>query len=305
MAPAHLPLRLPLRPLPRHTPILPSTPSRHLHARVAPQAVPNPTPFVPDATTFLTLIGRSLSTHAAKIPSWPALFTLTSPQLRDLGVEPARARRYLLAWRDRFRRGEFGPGGDCAFVDAQGRAQLRLVDVRVGSALERRAWWGKHGREGHDAVVDSRGRGDGASEEGWAAPATVSHAEGFRKIVVNVPTDLAVSPGTAAEANEGDAGADAMEALDEGVVETQTLRDLTPDELDRTSPVLGVGVKGARELVGRHVQPVKGTKGMVATIQVKEGLWEHRRGHKIDGGERRKAEVRAKRGAAERKAARR
>jgi hypothetical protein len=34
---------------------------------------------------------------------------------------------------------------------------------------------------------------------------------------------------------------------------------------------------------------------------MQEGIWEIRRGHKVDGGERRKAEVRAKRRAAENK----
>jgi hypothetical protein len=44
--------------------------------------------------------------------------------------------------------------------------------------------------------------------------------------------------------------------------------------------------------------------GQKAQIKVKEGLWEERRGHKVDGGERRKAEVRFKRRSEERKKAR-
>ena len=74
--------------------------------------IPSPTPFVPDAQTFLSLIGRNLSQHAARIPSWEALFSLTSKQLRELGVEPARSRRYLLRWREKFRNGDYGVGGD-------------------------------------------------------------------------------------------------------------------------------------------------------------------------------------------------
>lgn len=62
----------------------------------------------------------------------------------------------------------------------------------------------------------------------------------------------------------------------------------------------GVRVKGAQRVVGSHVLPVKGG----AQIKAAEGLWEVRRGRKIDGGERRRAEVRSKRRAAERKEAR-
>lgn len=69
-------------------------------------------------------------------------------------------------------------------------------------------------------------------------------------------------------------------------------------------PVVGVKVLGAHTIVGPYIEPVKGTNGSVARIRVKEGIWEERRGHKIDGGERRKAEVRAKRRAEERRNAR-
>ncbi|KAG9635933.1 hypothetical protein KCU69_g19588, partial [Aureobasidium melanogenum] len=80
---------------------------RCLHAKVAAKDIPKPTPFVPDAQTFLTLIGRKMSQHAQKIPDWNALFSLSSLQLRELGVEPARSRRYLLHWRNKFRQGSF------------------------------------------------------------------------------------------------------------------------------------------------------------------------------------------------------
>jgi len=74
----------------------------------------------------------------------------------------------------------------------------------------------------------------------------------------------------------------------------------TPTE--KLVPVSGVHIKGAHTIVGPHVQPLKG--GKAAKIEVKEGLWEDRRGHKIDGGERRQAEVRAKRRGEEKRAAR-
>jgi IGR protein motif len=85
------------------------------------------------------------------------------------------------------------------------------------------------------------------------------------------------------------------------VVNVASAEDRTSDFLE---PVRGLTIKGANTIVGPYVQPMKGGRGDVARIKVVEGLWEHKRGRIIDGGERRRAEVRAKRGAAERKAAR-
>lgn len=67
-------------------------------------------------------------------------------------------------------------------------------------------------------------------------------------------------------------------------------------------PVKGLKIHGAHTIVGPHVLPLKG--GKAAKIEIKEGLWEDRRGHKIDGGERRQAEVRAKKRGEERRSAR-
>ena len=225
---------LQLRPMPSF--LLPFTQSRkvtqvrYLHQHMKPPSIPRPTPFVPDVQTFLTLIGRNLSQHAAKIPSWTALFSLTSTQLRELGVEPPRSRRYLLRWRENFRNGQYGIGGDFKHVE-NGVAQIRVVEVPVS---------------GHDAASTTL--------SSWS-----------RKIVVNVA-----------------AGGSATEK---------------PVDL---VPVKGLHLKGAHTIVGPHVQPVKG--GKAAQIVVKEGLWEHRRGHKIDGGERRQAEIRAKKRGEERRA---
>ncbi|KAI0157446.1 IGR protein motif-domain-containing protein [Xylariaceae sp. FL1272] len=90
--------------------------------------IPEPTPFVPDVPTFLTVIGRGLSTHASKIPDWETLFTLTSEQMRELGIEPPRARKYLLRWRQRFREGKYGIGGDLTHV-TDGVADLRVLET--------------------------------------------------------------------------------------------------------------------------------------------------------------------------------
>jgi len=53
---------------------------------------------------------------------------------------------------------------------------------------------------------------------------------------------------------------------------------------------------------GPFIQALKGTNGAAAIVRVTEGMWEDKRGHKVDGGERRRAEVRAKKRSAERKA---
>jgi hypothetical protein len=151
------------------------------------------------------------------------LFTLSSTQLRELGIEPPRSRRYLLAWRERFRQGKFGVGGNLRHVQ-NGEALLSVVEVPAQSSS--------------------------------AETATATLSPGKRKIVVNVKDPMKVQ------------------------------------NVEGLEPVPGFKVKGAHTIIGPRVQPIKGGKG--AKIVVQEGLWEHRRGHKIDGGERRRAEVRDK-----------
>ena len=212
--------------------------SRCLHQHMNPHRIPSPTPFVPDPQTFLTLIGRNLSQHAAKIPTWEALFSLTSTQLRELGIEPPRSRRYLLRWREKFRKGQYGICGDAESV-VDGAVHLRVVEVP---------------RADLGAAVNTN--------------ATATRTPGTRKMIVNVPPEAGPS-------------------------------EIMPEQL---KSIKGLKLVGSHTIVGPHVQPVKG--GKAAKVVVKEGLWEERRGHKIDGGERRKAEVRAKRRSEERKAQR-
>jgi hypothetical protein len=221
---------------------LPKTCTRNLQHSIPMRPIPKATPFIPDHTSFLTAIGRGLSAHAGKIPSWDALFTLTSPQLKELGVEPARSRRYLLHWREKFRNGEYGIGGDCLHV-SDGVAELAVVEAPVqpnpmlGNTISPRS-----------------------------ASATATRNPGTRRVVVNVPMGEA---------------------------------PIAPAE---TLPAVnGLLVKGAKTIKGSYVEPVKGSEGLRARIRLQEGMWEERRGHKIDGGERRRAEVRAKRRAAENK----
>ncbi|KAF2222152.1 IGR protein motif-domain-containing protein [Elsinoe ampelina] len=201
------------------------------------QPIPSPTPFVPDAPTFLALIGRNMIAHSSKIPSWDSLFSLSSEQLRSSGVEPARSRRYLLRWRQKFRNGEFGIGGDLKDVK-DGAGELRIVEVKAPE------------REGVDLL----------------------RSKGTKRVVVNV------APGA-----EGDDVERVVREVEEG----------------KRKPVEGVSIKSWNMIAGKNVRLLKGTGR--AEIKVQEGLWEHRRGKKVDGGERRKAEVRAKRRAAERK----
>lgn len=187
-------------------------------------SIPSPIPLVPDVETFLTVIGRDLKAHAAKIPSWEALFTLTTDQMRELGIEPPRSRRYLLRWRQRFAEGRFGPGGDFQHVK-DGKAELKVLEVDK------------------DALTRER-------------------------YVVNVP-------------------------------EGQKVEETQWEQLVRVG---GYRVKGPHTIVGPYALPVPGKAG--AKVAVTEGMWEDRRGHKVDGGERRQAEVRFKRRVAERKALR-
>jgi putative component of toxin-antitoxin plasmid stabilization module len=208
-----------------------STQVRKLHSGVRSRPIPKPTPFVPDTQTFLTLIGRNLAQYAPKIPTWSDLFTMDSERLKKIGIDSPRARRYLQLWRNRYRNGEVGIGGDLQHVQ-EGVAELRIVQVPAARPT--------------------------------AATATLSPR--MRKIVVNV------APGGSAEGT-------LAESL---------------------KPVKGVKVKSGNTITGPHVRQLR---GKAAKIEVTEGMWEIRRGRKIDGGERRQAEVRAKRRGEEKRAA--
>lgn len=102
---------------------------------------------------------------ADKFPTWEKLFTLESRELKQLGIEPTRQRRYLLRKREKFRRGDYGPGGDLDNV-VDGAAQLRVVEVPVhqGSLKE-----------------------GGAHSGGLTSSATLS--PGMKRVIVNLPPD--------------------------------------------------------------------------------------------------------------------
>jgi hypothetical protein len=208
----------------RSTNFLGASQTRWLHkTRPAPK-IPQPIPFVPDVPTFLTLIGRGLNKHASKFPSWDSLFSLTSPQLKELGIEPPRSRKYLLQWMQRYREGALGPGGDFKYVK-DGQALLKVA----------------------------------------TPPASVVSDA---KYVVNVPQD------------------------EEAVLDDSQI-------LPRPN---GYTVRGLKSIAGPYAIPLPQQSG--AIVKATEGMWEHRQGRKIDGGERRRAEIRFKRRSVERRAER-
>jgi len=184
--------------------------------------IPPKIPFCPDVKTFLTLIGRNLSQHADKIPTWRGLFGLRGEQMRKMGIEPPRTRRYLLRKLQQYRQGQYGVGGDLKYVE-DGKAEVRVVQVPI--------------------VVHKQNP-------------TATLSPGMKRWVVNVPP-----------------GVDVESAPKEQLVRIRS-----------------VHIRGADTVAGSHYTPIKGGGG--AKIAVTEGLWEDRRGRKIDGGERRAAETR-------------
>ena len=77
--------------------------SRGVHHSLPVPAIPEPTVAIPDVSAFLAQIGRKCDKHTAKFSEWEQLFSTTSAQLKELGVEPARARRYIIRWREKYR----------------------------------------------------------------------------------------------------------------------------------------------------------------------------------------------------------
>ncbi|PWY64279.1 hypothetical protein BO70DRAFT_391061 [Aspergillus heteromorphus CBS 117.55] len=217
---------------------------RNFHKDTRGASAPSPTPFVPDVQTFLSLIGRGMSKYASKLPSWESLFNLSSPELRELGIEPARQRRYLLRKREKFRSGLYGPGGDLETV-VDGVAQLRVVEVPFEL---------KHSKSEKDAPRP------------LTASATLS--PGMRRVVVNVLPDAT---------------------------------DFTYDPSKPLKKFAHMKINHGSFIQGPFLQPIKGSNGRAALIKVQEGMWEDKLGHKVDGGERRRAEVRAKKRSEERK----
>lgn len=160
---------------------------------------------------------------------------MSSEQMRAAGIEPPRTRKYLLRWLDKFRRGEFGIGGDLQHVK-DGEAELRVVQIpRLKPAVT---------QTGEPYI-----------------PTTISLSPGMIRLVVNLPYGESEPKG-----------------------DTKLLKKVKGMKLIRGS-----------QISGPHVKHQKGSLGSVGTIKVAEGLWEDKRGEKVDGGERRRAEVRWRR----------
>ncbi|KAH8432556.1 mitochondrial 37S ribosomal protein mS41 [Aspergillus melleus] len=184
--------------------------------------------------------------HASKFPSWDKLFALSSTELRDLGIEPARQRRYLLRKREKFRQGIHGPGGDLDHV-VDGVAQLRVVEVPLDpNALAK----------------------DASSAKLSASSATLS--PGMRKAIVNLPPDAT---------------------------------EYTHDSSNPLKKFAYMKIHRGSMVRGPFLQPIKGANGQACIIRAEEGMWEDKLGQKVDGGERRRAEVRAKQRSEERRKA--
>jgi hypothetical protein len=176
-----------------------------------------------------------VSQFAPKFESWEAFFTLPSREFLKLNIEPAAKRKYLLEWRERFRQGRWGIGGDFTQVDLENEcAYLRVVETPTK----------------------------------LPAPATSTISANMKRIVVNV------APKT-----------------------FQPQADL------KTARTVQYVTLGKNRIRGKNVFSVAGYDGQLAKLLIQDGLWEVRKGRKVDGGERRKAEVRAKRRSEERKKA--
>jgi hypothetical protein len=190
------------------------------------------------------------------------MFTLSSAQLREKGLEPARTRKYFLRWRNKFRNGDFGIGGDFKYVDADGTAEVRIVDV---PSLPRRA---------HVTAGDA-GEAQEVATSQQGQYASTMHTPGLTKLIVNVPRGATTY------------------VLEEGMKTS-----------DLKKPK-GLRLMDGHVIAGRYVEPLKGSQGLAATIKATEGMWEDRRGHKVFGGERRRAETLHKMRVAENKNAKR
>jgi hypothetical protein len=190
-----------------------------------------------------------MSKYAGKLTSWEELFTISSESLRVLGMESARERRYLLRWREKFRRKEYGIGGDLDHV-AGGVAELRVVEIPKEMVQAKTGW----GRKGWDSITERQ------HQDSQPSTGTATLSPGMRWAIVNLPQG-----------------------------ETQPKQvSPPPKKFSQIRLFHGNMVKGP------YLQAIKGQNGMAARLKVQDGMWEHKLGRKIDGGERRRAEIRAK-----------
>ncbi|KAJ3330962.1 hypothetical protein HDU76_004402 [Blyttiomyces sp. JEL0837] len=67
--------------------------------------VPKPRGTITDPKSFLTAIGRSCADVSDKFKSWDHLFTASSNEMKENLSIQVDKRRYILAWREWFKRG--------------------------------------------------------------------------------------------------------------------------------------------------------------------------------------------------------
>ncbi|KAH3679830.1 hypothetical protein WICPIJ_008492 [Wickerhamomyces pijperi] len=67
--------------------------------------VPQPTPLIPDVATFFNKIGRGTAEQAENFPTWESLFTTTSFEMKEKGLD-IQTRRYILKQVEHLRQGE-------------------------------------------------------------------------------------------------------------------------------------------------------------------------------------------------------
>ncbi|CAZ86200.1 unnamed protein product [Tuber melanosporum] len=126
--------------------------TRRLHESLPRPPIPPVTKRTPDVTTFLKQIGRNTIQHAPKFETWEQFFSLTSKQLRNLGVEPPRDRRYILHWRERYR----VLNGDVVLKEHKRGVKVDGGERRRASVLaKRRAEERKEQRKGARDGADS------------------------------------------------------------------------------------------------------------------------------------------------------
>ncbi|KAK2750113.1 hypothetical protein FQN57_004606 [Myotisia sp. PD_48] len=235
---------------------------RYLHKSMKPAPVPSPTPFVPDTQTFLSLIGRNMSRFAPKLTDWNQLFTISPSELQALGMETPRDRKYLLRWREKFRRQDYGVGGDFDHV-VDGVAELRAIELPLSAFPKNNTIPSKIPESKDELLKDVNA---------LKTLGTATQTPGMRFALINIP------PGKLGEMSK-----------------------YVPSPLKRYAHYK---LHSTNMIKGPYVQVLKDAASTGAQVKVQEGMWEDKRGVKIDGGQRRQAEIRAKRRLAERKAAR-
>lgn len=239
--------------------VAPVTQFRSLHSRSNQKPIPKPTPFVPDTKTFLTLLGRNLSRYASKLENWDDLFRMSSSELlHDVGMTAAKDRRYLLRWREKFRQGKYGIGGDLDNV-VDGVAELKVIPVPASRF-----------RSFTEAAADDTAQTAKDTPQ-WASPTL---EKGMRYLIINPP------PGTD------------VKQIDPMTVPVKKYEKI---KLCNGYMIRAPYIKFTKAGEGL-------VHGMTAQLAVTEGMWEDKLGRKIDGGERKRDEIRAKRRAAERQA---